>query len=150
MQEKLDSDLKEALLGRDKIKSEVIKSLKNALQYEAVRLHVSMAELTEQQIAEVLAKESKKRQEAADLYKTGGENDRANTELAEKAVIDSYLPERLSDEEVKEAVTEEISKLDNPGFKDLGIVIHAVKQKLQTTAEGSVIARIAKEQLENK
>jgi uncharacterized protein YqeY len=150
MQKELDSELKTALLSGDRAKVEVIKSLKNALQYEAVKLRASIADLTDSQMADVLSRESKKRQEAAEIYKKSGEEQRANTELAEKVIIDRYLPEKLNDEQISEVVKEEISKLEDPSPKDLGIVIHAVKQRLQTTAEGSTIARITKEYLETK
>jgi uncharacterized protein YqeY len=96
MQDQIDKDLKTALLAGDKAKVETLRGLKNALQYEAVAIGSKDRSLTDEQIQKVLAREAKKRQEAADLYKQGGNQPRADAELAEKAIIDGYLPEQLS------------------------------------------------------
>jgi uncharacterized protein YqeY len=72
MQQSIERDLKAALLSGDKEKVEVLKGLKNALQYEAVNSGAKLDELTDEQIQKVFAREAKKRQEAADLYKNAG------------------------------------------------------------------------------
>jgi uncharacterized protein YqeY len=95
----------------------------------------------------ILAKESKKRQESADLYKQGGSQDRADAELQEKAIIDAYLPAQLSEEEVAQLVREAIADTGATGQADMGKVIGAVRAKSGAQADGAVIARLVKEQL---
>lgn len=147
LQNKLESDLKAALLAGDKNKVETIKGLKSALQYEAVSLKVGKSDLTEEQIFKVLEREAKRRQEAADLYSNAGEAGRAEKELAEKAIIDAYLPERLSDDEITVVVDEEVEKLDSPTVKDMGRIIGAVRQRLGAQADGATVSRLVKERL---
>ncbi len=149
MLEQLDKDLKTAMLAGDKTRVEVIKGLKNALLYEAVNLGVKDKGLDEVQSLSVLTREAKKRQEAADLYAQAGEAERAKAELAEKAVIDAYLPEQASEAEVQAAVKEEIAKLDNPSPQNMGQMIGAVRAKLGAV-DGALVAKLVKEALAEK
>src|SRR3954469_21652056 len=110
MQEQIDKDLKQALLGGDKAKAETLRGLKSALLNEVIAQNARDSGLSDEQIQKILAKESKKRQEAADLYKQGGSAERAGQELAEKAIIDAYLPEQMSEAELAAIVNEEVAK----------------------------------------
>jgi uncharacterized protein len=147
MQEEIDKDLKSALLAGDRAKVETLRGLKNALQYEAVASGSKDRSLTDEQIQRVLAREAKKRQEAADLYQQGGNQERANAELAEKQVIENYLPEQASEEEIRKTVEEEIAKLGSPTLADMGKVIGAVRGRLGASADGATIAGLVKERL---
>jgi len=147
MQEQLDKDLKTAMLAGDKVKAEVIRGLKNALQYEAVAQKVQPAELSDDVVQKILAKEAKKRAEAIELYEKAGEIERANGETAEKAIIDAYLPERVDEAVIEEAVKGIIAGLEAPSAKDMGQIIGSVKAKLGNGADGGTIARITKEHL---
>ncbi|HSX18355.1 MAG TPA: GatB/YqeY domain-containing protein [Candidatus Saccharimonadales bacterium] len=149
MQEKMERDIKDALLSGDRQKAETLKGLKNALQYEVLSADKDQT-LSDEQIQKVLARESKKRQEAADLYKQGGNNGRAGAELAEKAIIDSYLPEQVDEAAIETTVAEEVSKLDSPSMADMGKIIGGVKAKLGAGADGATIAQLAKQALEQK
>lgn len=147
MQEQIDKDLKAAMLAGDKEKAEVLRGLKNALQYEAVSAGSQDRTLDDQTVQKVLARESKKRQDAADIYEKANEGERAQKELAEKKVIDSYLPEQLSEEEIAKVAEEEIAKLGASSVADMGKVIGAVRARLQAQADGATIARLVKERL---
>jgi uncharacterized protein YqeY len=147
MLDMLDSDLKSAMLAGDKQRAEVLRGLKNALQYEAVAQNPADRQLSEEQSQKVLAREAKKRQEAADIYKEAGETERAKAELAEKAIIEGYLPEQLDDAAVAQLVKKEIAAAAAPTMADMGKIIGAVKQKAGPSADGAVIARLVKENL---
>jgi uncharacterized protein len=147
MQEQIDKDLKAALLGGDKAKAETLRGLKSAFLNEAIAQNARDSGLSDEQIQKILAKESKKRQEAADLYKQGGSADRAGAELAEKAIIDSYLPEQLSQDAVAKIVDEEIAKAGNPTMQDMGRIIGAVRARAGGQADGALIAKLVKERL---
>lgn len=150
MQEQIEKDLKSALLGGDKTKVETLRGLKNSLQYAAIEQGVKDGPLADEQVQKVLAKESKKRREAADLYKQGGNNQRAEQELAEKAIIDAYLPKQVDEVALEAAVDEEISKLATATASDMGKIIGTVRGKLGAGADGAVIARIVKQKLEQE
>lgn len=147
MQEQIDQDLKQALLGGDKAKAETLRGLKSALLNEAIAQNARDSGLSDEQTQKVLARESKKRQEAADLYKQGGSAERAAAELAEKTTIDAYLPEQLSEAEIAKLVDEEINKAGSPGPQDMGRIIGAVRGRAGAAADGAAIARLVKEKL---
>ncbi len=150
MQDQIEQDLKKAMLSGDRLKAETLKNIKNALQYEAVSLKAKEQGLNDEQIQKVLARESKKRQEAADIYKQAGEAERAKTELAEKAIIDTYLPAQADESQILAAVNDELSKLAKPSPSDMGKIIGAVKQKLGGNTDGATIAKLVKEKLNDK
>jgi uncharacterized protein YqeY len=147
MQEDINRDLKAAMLSGDKDKVEVLKGLKSALQYEALNLKSEGRILSDEQTQKVLARESKKRQETAELYKNAGETERSDKELGEKQIIDVYLPKQLSEDEINKAVMEEIEKSGASSQTDMGRVIGTVRGRLGASADGSVIARLVKEKL---
>src|SRR5690348_18302617 len=111
------------MLAGDKVKAETLRGIKSALLNEAIAQNARDAGLDDEQVQKVLAKESKKRAEAADLYKQGGSIERADAELAEKAVIDSYLPAQASETDTQAAVEQEIAKLDSPSMQNMGQII---------------------------
>ncbi len=150
MQDKIESDLKTALLGGDKLKVETLRGIKSALQNETIAQNARDRGLSEEDIQKVLSREGKKRQEAADLYKQGGNQERAEVELSEKAIIDAYLPEQVDEAAIASAVGEEVAKLDSPQMSDMGKIIGAVRARLGAGADGAVIARLAKDALGQK
>lgn len=150
MLDKMEGDLKAALLEGDKVKVETLRGLKSAILNETIAQGAKDTGLGDEEIQKVLAKESKKRQEAADLYRQGGSNERAEAELAEKAIIYTYLPEQADEATVQAAVEEEIAKLESPQMSDMGKIIGAVRAKLGAGADSATIARLAKQSLESK
>ncbi len=144
---RLDRDLKTALLAGDKDTAMILRGLKSAILYVEVAKGARDTGLPEDELLTILAKESKKRQESAGLYVQGGSQERADKELAEKAVIDAYLPAQLDEAAVKNCVAETVAELGATTPQQMGQVIGAVKQKLGTSADGSVIARLVKERL---
>lgn len=147
MQEQIERDLKAAMLSGDKQKAEVLRGLKTALQYEAVSVGSQDRSLSDEAAQKVIAKEAKKRGDTAEIYTNAGETQRADAELAEKRIIDAYLPEQLSEEDVKKTVDEEIIKSGATSPADMGKVIGAVRVKLGAQADGATIARLVKEAL---
>ena len=147
MQEQIEKDLKQALLSGDKAKAETLKTVKSALLNEAISQGARETGLPDEQVQKILARESKKRQEAADLYHKGRSVERASAELAEKAIIDSYLPEQMSDKEVAEIVDDEIAKAGEASLQNMGRIIGAVRGRTAGQADGALIARLVKEKL---
>ncbi len=147
LEDKIERDLKTALLAKDTQRVSVLRGIKSVL------LNVKVAEgkresgLKDEEVLAVLVKEAKKRQESADLYSQGGSQEKADAELAEKAIIEEYLPEQLSEEEVAALVDEAIKTTGAQEAKDMGKVIGAVRAKAGAGADGSLIARLAKEKL---
>jgi uncharacterized protein len=87
IKEQIDRDLKAAMLGGDKVLTTTLRGLKSAILYAEVASNQREAGLPDNEIVNLLGKEAKKRQESADLYRQGGNNEKAEAELAEKSVI---------------------------------------------------------------
>jgi uncharacterized protein YqeY len=147
IQQQIERDLKTALLGGDKPKAETLRGLKSAILNETIAQNARDTGLPNDQIQKILAKESKKRQEAADLYKQGGSAERAETELAEKAIIDAYLPQQLTEAEVAKIVDEQVAQASQPTMADMGRIIGAVRAQAGPSADGALIAKLVKEKL---
>jgi uncharacterized protein YqeY len=147
MQEQIERDLKTALLAGDKAKVETLRTIKSSLLNEAISQGARETGLSDEQVQKILTREAKKRQEAADLYQKGGATDRANAELAEKVIIDAYLPEQMGEEQIAKIVDEEIAKSASPSIQDMGRIIGTVRANTGGAADGALIAKLVKEKL---
>lgn len=150
LKQQIDQELKQAMLAGDKTLTSTLRGLKSAILYVEVAKGSREQGLSDPEIIDVLTKESKKRQESADLYAQGGNNERQQAELTEKEVIDKYLPAQLSDDELSVLVDDVIKQLGIDSMKDMGKVIGAVKQKAGAGADGGRIAATVKAKLEAK
>ncbi len=98
-----------------------------------------------QKITSILYKEAKKRQESADLYKTVNETERAAQELSEKAIIDHYLPEALSEEKISAMVDKVITELGPDEKNNRGLIIRKMIEMPSGAADGGTVARLVQE-----
>ena len=133
------------MLAGDKTTVEVLRGLKSAVLYAEVAKGARDSGLPEAEVLAILSKESKKRQESADLYVQGGNQERANAELHEKAIIDQYLPRQLSEAEISHLIDEVIADNGAISKETMGATIAAVKQKSAGAADGAVVARLVRE-----
>jgi uncharacterized protein YqeY len=147
LEERIEQDLKTALLARDAQRVSTLRIIKSVLLNIKVATGTRGVSLDDVQVLSLLAKEAKKRQESADLYIQGGDQTRAQNELAEKAIIEAYLPKQLSEIDIANVVGKVITETGAEGKASMGNVISLVKQKTQGSADGAVIARITKEKL---
>mgnify|MGYP002662110059 FL=1 len=142
LKEKITGDLKTAMLARDAFTTNVLRGLKAAILDEEVSLNKRDEGLSDTEIEKILAREVKKRNEVAKLL----DEARAEIEIKEAVVIQKYLPEMASEEDIRAAVKTKMSEL-NADIKQMGAVIGAVKSKFGTSADSAVIAKIVKEEL---
>lgn len=147
LKQQLEQDLKQALLGGNRERATIIRGLKSVILYAEVEKGSREQGLDDEAIIALFAKEAKKRQESADLYLQAGDQARADVELAEKKVIEGYLPAQLSDEELATAIDEVIAAVGAAGPQAMGQIIGQVKQKTAGKADGGRIAQMVKEKL---
>jgi uncharacterized protein YqeY len=150
LKQQIEQDLKSAMLGGDKQKVSTLRIVKSAILYVEVAKGTRDKGLSDAEVIELLTKEAKKRQETAELYQKAGESERAATELNEKAIIDAYLPEQLSDNDLLKVVQGAITKSGANSMQQMGQVIGEVKKQVGASADGTRIARFVKEGLEEK
>jgi len=143
MKDKLQADLKTAMLARETEKVDTLKGLKSAILYAEVEQGKREEGLDDSGIMIVLKKEAKKRQDSVDMYRKGGNEEQAAKELREKAIIDAYLPAQLSEEEAMKIIDSVMSDLaiESTEKKDMGRIIGGVKA---TGAEidGATLAKL--------
>lgn len=140
----LENDLKEAMKLRDEVRMTTLRLLKSALKNYQIELG---HDLTMQESLSVLQKEAKKHQDSIEQYQKADRQDLADEEKAELKVIEKYLPEQMPEAEVEKLVDEVIKQTGATGQADMGKVIGAVRQKAGGSADGAMIAKIAKQKL---
>lgn len=145
---KIEADLKSAMLARDELRTMTLRGLKSSILYEEVAQKVRDTGLTDEQIEQLIAREIKKRLEAAELFERGGNQASADKEMAEKDILSVYLPQQISEEELRTIIEGTITELKPEGMKDMGRVIGAVKSKTGNAADGALIAKLVKETLQ--
>jgi uncharacterized protein YqeY len=145
----LNEDLKAAQIAKDERTVSTLRMVKSTLLNLKVSNGSRDSELSDEAIIGVLQKEAKKRQESADLFAQGGNQTKADDELAEKQIIEKYLPEQMSEADIAAIADEIIATLDEKNMSKMGQVIGQVKQKTGAVADGSAIARVVKERLSN-
>jgi uncharacterized protein YqeY len=148
IRQQIDDDLKAALLAGDSLRVETLRGLKSVILYADVAAKSrDTGGIPDDQVLALFAKEVKKRQESADLYVQGGSQERADKELTEKAIIESYLPAQMSDDDLRAIVDKAVAEQGAEGMQAMGKVIGAVKAQTGNTADGSKIAQFVKDRL---
>ena len=148
LEQKIEQDLKAALLAGERLKVDTLRGLKATLLNVKVALGKRDSGLSDEEVLQHLSKQSKQRQESADMFKQGGNLAKADDELAEKALIDAYLPAQLGEDEIAKLIDEIIAQTGASGPQAMGQVIGQVKSKAGTAADGATVARLVKEKLQ--
>jgi len=147
LQDEINVKLKEAMLARDQFLTGVLRDLKSAILYEMVAKNKRDEGLTDEEIQTVIAREVKKRNDAIEIYASAGNQTAADKETAEKEILNSFLPEPLTDDELREIISRVIADGNfEPG--DMGQVIGLTKKEVGTRADGAKIAMMVKEELQ--
>jgi len=129
LKEKLQADLTDAIRARDEVKSGTVRMLLTAITNEEVA-GKSAKVLTDAEIITVLSRESKKRREAVDAYTEAKRDDLANKEKAEGVIIAQYLPEQLSEAEIKKLIADAIAETNAAGPAGMGLVMKVLQPKI--------------------
>lgn len=143
LKERLQGDLTEAIRSRDELRSGTIRMVLTAITNEEVS-GKSARVLADAEIITVLSREAKKRREAADAFKDAGHADRSERETSEGRVITEYLPEQLSDDEVKKIIADAITETGAAGPAGMGLVMKAIQPKVAGKADGGVVSGLVK------
>ena len=137
--------LSAVILNKEKEKRYKISKEKPTLGVE--RELIERSNLTDEEIIEVISSEIKKRKEAILEFEKGKREDLAKNERAEIKILESYLPEQLSEEEIKKLASEIIEKTGAKEIKDMGKVMGELMAKVKGRADGSLVSKIVKELL---
>jgi len=143
LKEKLQSDLTDAIRSKDGVKSGTIRMLLAAITNEEVA-GKSAKVLSDAEVITVLSREAKKRREAVEAYTQAERDDLANKEKEEAAVIALYLPEQLSEADIKKLIAYAIAETNASGPAGMGQVMKVLQPKIAGKADGGFVSSLVK------
>jgi uncharacterized protein YqeY len=138
----MEEELKAARLARDADRRDALSLILNALRNAEKELE---RQLSDDEELQVLQRERKRRVEAADAFRSGGREEQAEDEEYELEVLEEFMPEPLSEEELEEIIDDVISEVGATSIRDLGRVMAGVMHKVSGRADGSTVNQLVKE-----
>jgi uncharacterized protein YqeY len=141
IQERIDSDLKDAMRAKDTTKLDVLRMIKSALKYAAIAKSDAEAELNEAEAAQVIRKQAKQRQDSIESFEKGGRAELAKKEKEELSILNAYLPQAMSADEVARVVRETISELGATSKSQMGAVMKALQAKVGGRVDGKTLSQ---------
>jgi uncharacterized protein len=147
LKDRLDQDMKAAMRERAQLRLDTIRMLKSAIKYREIELAKA---LDDAGIHGVIAGEIKRRRDAIEQYRAGNRQDLADKEQKELEFLQAYLPQQLTEAELRAKVDEAVQKLGAKGMKDMGAVMKALQPEVQGRAEGKVVSDLVKARLSGK
>jgi uncharacterized protein YqeY len=147
LKERLDQDLKTAMREKAQLRLDTVRMLKSAIKYREIEL---MKPLDDAGIQGVIASEVKRRRDAVEQYRAGNRPELAEKEEAEIAILQGYLPQQLTADELRAKVDAAIAAVGAQGPKDMGKVMKALMPEVQGRAEGGAVSELVKARLTGK
>jgi uncharacterized protein YqeY len=147
LQERIDSDLKDAMRAKDAARLGVLRMLKSALKYSAIEKGGAESQLDDAEAAQVIRKQVKQRQDSIEQFEKGGRPELAAREKEELAMLNAYLPQGLSAEELEKIVRETIGEVGATSKAQMGAVMKALQGKVAGRADGKTLSQEVQRQL---
>src|SRR5437016_1741200 len=145
--QRIDSDLKEAMRAKDVTRLGVLRMLKSALKYGAIEKSGADAELNDADAVQVIRKQAKQRQDSIESFEKGGRTELAEKEKAELAILNTYLPQAMSADELSKIVRETITEVGATSKAQMGPVMKALQAKVAGRADGKTLSAEVQKQL---
>lgn len=150
LKEQIITDLTAAMKAKEQDKVRVLRSLKAKLMEKEIEERTGgEGSLSDESAIQVLTKAAKQRKESIDQFRKGDREELAANEEAELTIIEQYLPEMMSEEEVRKIVKKKIDETGASGPQDMGKVMGPLMGQLKGKAEGSMVSKLVKEELNN-
>lgn len=147
LQQRIDSDLKDAMRAKDATRLGVLRMLKSALKYAAIEKSGAEAELADAEATQVIRKQAKQRHDSIDSFEKGGRAELAAKEKQELEILNSYLPQQLSADELSQFVRETIASLGATSKAQMGAVMKELQVKVAGRADGKTLSQEVQRQL---
>lgn len=148
LKDRIGEDIKAAMKAKDKVRLETVRSIKKLLLEREVSARAEgQTELREDQELEILTQLAKQRREAIDQYRQAGREDLAEQEQQELSVLETYLPQPYSDEEINAVLEDLIAQTGATSAKDMGKVMGPAMQQLKGRADGQKVQALVKAKL---
>ncbi|MEK7106053.1 MAG: GatB/YqeY domain-containing protein [Patescibacteria group bacterium] len=143
----LQEELKQSMLARDELKTSVLRMLLSTISYLETQKGGAGYEATEEDVMSSIQKEAKQRRDSIEEFKKAGRAELVEKEERELELLQKYLPEQLSEEEIKKFVEEAISATGASSMSDMGKLMGALMPKIKGKADGNLVNKIVKEVL---
>jgi uncharacterized protein len=147
LEERIDSDLKDAMRAKDASKLGVLRMLKSALKYAAIAKSGAEAQLSEAEAAQVVRKQAKQREDSIESFEKGGRAELAAKEKEELSILNAYLPQAMSSDELAKVVRETIAETGATSKAQMGGVMKALQAKVAGRADGKTLSQEVSRQL---
>lgn len=147
LKQKIQEDLKSAMIARNEFRLSVIRMLKSALQYYEIQKGGAGYEAGDEDVLEVVGKEVKKRRESIEMFKQGGRPELAEKEEKELEILQSYLPNQMSEVQIRKFVDEAVLETGAAQLTDMGKIMAVLMPKVKGRADGNLVSRLVKERL---
>ena len=148
LKEQIGEDIKTAMKAKDKIRLQTVRGIKKAILEKEVELRPKGQDsLTPEQEIELLSQQAKQRRDSIEQFTNAGRDDLADKEKQELAIIETYLPEQVSDDEIESIVDRIIADSGASTMKDLGKVMGPAMKELKGKADGKKIQELVKSKL---
>ena len=144
LSEQIMSDMKEAMKARDKVRLNTVRMIKSALMNEKIK---AGHDLTAEEELTVLSREKKQREESIEEFTKANRKDLADETKQELAIVESYLPKQMTQEEVNQAVSSAIAEANAQGKSDFGKVMKVLMPKIKGKADGKAASDVVRKQL---
>ena len=144
LKEKLLSDMKEAMKSKDSLKLGTVRSVISAIKNQEIDLR---KDLDEEEILVIVSREVKKRKEAANLYEKGKRPELKDKEIQEMKILQTYLPEQVSEEDLRERIQEVIAETGAESMKDFGKIMKTLVPEFKGKADNALIKELTNEYL---
>jgi uncharacterized protein len=148
LENKINSDIKQAMLTKDSRKLEALRAIKAALLLAKTSKDAHGGEVSDEAGIRILQKLIKQRQESAEMYKSGGRNELAEEELFQAGIIELYLPKMLSEDEIRTQLKSIIAQVGATSIKDIGKVMGAASKQFSGKADNKLVSDLVKQLLE--
>ena len=147
LQERVDSDLKEAMRAKHAARLNVLRMLKSALKNSAIEKGGASATLEDSEAIAVIRKQVKQRQDSIESFEKGGRPELAAKEKEELAILQQYLPQQMNADELQKIVRDTIAELNASTKAQMGAVMKAVQAKIAGRADGKTVSQEVQRQL---
>ena len=145
--QRIDSDLKEAMRAKDTTKLGVLRMLKSALKYAVIAKSGTGAELSDAEAAQVIRKQVKQRQDSIESFEKGGRTELVSKEKEELSILNAYLPQAMTGDELARVVRETIAEVAATSKAQMGAVMKALQAKVADRADGKTLSTEVQKQL---
>ena len=145
LKSKLKEELKQSMLARDVLKTSVLRLLLSAINYSEIQKGSAGYEATDEDVLSVIQKEAKQRRDSIEEFKKANRPELVEKENKELEMLKVYLPQQMSEDQIREIVKQTISEIGAAKAADMGKIMGVLMQKVKGKTDGGMVSKIVRE-----